>query len=120
VKAAPPLYLLAALLFDLQQVDLQTLLHLPRLLLGRRLLRAQPGDLRHHGRYRTASEQGTEPRVYVIYIFDMFYYHRCLLLFMIWVFLVNVSPPAGRQLSLQHITKRNTLISTSLWFVGAR
>ena len=41
-------YLLAGLLFDLEEVELQTLLHLTRLLLGRRLLRAQPGDLHTH------------------------------------------------------------------------
>lgn len=32
-------------LFDLKQVGLQTLLHLARLFLSSRLLRAQPGDL---------------------------------------------------------------------------
>ena len=38
-------YLLAGVLSDLQQVHLETFLHLPRLLLGRRLLGTQPGDL---------------------------------------------------------------------------
>src|SRR4029434_1215541 len=37
--------LFAAVVFDLQQVALQTLLHLTRLLLGRHLLSTEPGDL---------------------------------------------------------------------------
>lgn len=46
VKAAAS-YLLTSFLFDLQQVDLQTLLHLPRLLLSCCLLRTQSGYLKH-------------------------------------------------------------------------
>lgn len=38
-------HLFTGVLFDLQQVDFQTLFHLTRLLLSGRLLRTQPGDL---------------------------------------------------------------------------
>src|SRR4029434_6287562 len=41
-------YLFTRLLFDLQQVALQTLLHLPRLLLSCRLFWTQPRDLHTH------------------------------------------------------------------------
>lgn len=41
------LYLLTSFLFELQQVHLQTLLHLPRLLLGGCLLGTEPRNLTH-------------------------------------------------------------------------
>lgn len=44
------LHLLASILFDLQQVDLQTFLHLTRLLLRRRLLGAQTRNLHTQAR----------------------------------------------------------------------
>lgn len=47
------LYLLTSVLFELQQVHLQTLLHLPRLLLGGCLLGTEPRNLTHTQTHRS-------------------------------------------------------------------